>query len=106
MLPHEEFHEVWWIFSKNEDYGGLRVAHFRKSVHGVMLIIISNEQRNRMGARIWDDIRDREGWVRVKQIEVPTKVDVTAAIDARLYEIGREVTAEVFGDRSQDDRSS
>lgn len=80
-IPHEDFHEIWWIFSASkEEWGGLRIAHFRKTVNGVMIVIINGEvDKRRVGLRIWDDIKDREGWKKIIQIIPPTSNEILKA---------------------------
>lgn len=100
---NEDFQEVWWIFSHSEEeWGGLRIAHFRKTIDGTTIVIIAGEiDRRRVGPRIWDEVAPREGWVKVKQIMLPTKADVDAAVEAALREIAQAVTEEVFGKSSE-----
>lgn len=76
-----DFHEIWWIYSPAKDeWGGLRIAHFRKTLNGYEVVIIQGEiDQRRLGVRIWDDIKDRERWVKVEQIKVPTKAAILAA---------------------------
>lgn len=78
----EDFHEIWWIYSPStEEWGGLRIAHFRKTMNDVMVVIINGEvDRRRVGLRIWIDIEGREGWVKVAQIIPPTKTNIQAAL--------------------------
>ena len=99
-LPHEDFHEIWWIYSpERHEWGGLRIAHFRKSVDGAVLVIISGEtDKRRIGVRIWEDVGPREGWVKVKQIAVPSSAEVKFAIDAQLTKIASDVTKEIMGE--------
>lgn len=81
-VPHADFHEVWWIYSPNirQEWAGLRVAHFRKSTNGELLVIINGEiDQRRIGMRIWTDIQETELWYRVKQIPIPTLIDIMAA---------------------------
>jgi hypothetical protein len=88
--------EVWWIFSQNENYGGLRIGFFSKTVDGTTIVVIQGESdRRRIGVRTWADIQDREGWVKVEQIAVPNSADILAATDRRLREIAREITEDV-----------
>jgi len=38
------FHEVWWIASpRDEPWAGLRIAHFRKTVSGRLVVMIHGE---------------------------------------------------------------
>jgi hypothetical protein len=76
-LPHENFHEVWWICS--DQRAELVIAHFRKTTDGTLLMFISNEPPKRVGPRVWDQIAPREGWFKVAQIEIPTPAQVNAA---------------------------
>lgn len=94
-----DFHEVWWIYSpERHAWGGLRTAHFLKTIEGELIVIIQNETSvMRIGPRVWDDISPREGWVKVKQIEFPSRVEIEAAIDAALRAVAERITAEVFG---------
>jgi hypothetical protein len=80
MIRENDFHEVWWIWSdQSHDYGGLRVAHFHKTMNGTLIFMISDEPLERRGIRIWDDISAREGWTRIAQIAVPTPEMIIAA---------------------------
>lgn len=76
------FHEIWWIYSEGpEEWTGLRIAHFSKSVQGVLMVVITGEvDRRRIGLRIWDDIKDREGWYKVAQITPPSREDIRNAL--------------------------
>ena len=77
-----DFHEVWWIFSKRpEAWAGLRIAHFRKSMDGALIVVIQAEPPERTGLRIWSDIAPREGWRKVCRIAIPTPDEVRAAFD-------------------------
>lgn len=80
-LLHEDFHEVWWIYApEHHPWGGVRIAHFRMTVNGMLIFSISNEPPDRLGLRIWADAAPREGWVKVKQIPLPTKAEVELAM--------------------------
>jgi hypothetical protein len=81
ILPYEEFHEIWWIYSpKSGPWAGLRIAHFRKTTNGVVICVIQGEaDRRRIGPRIWDDIERSELWYQVKQIPIPTMAEVFGA---------------------------
>lgn len=85
-VPHADFHEVWWIYSplNGVEWSGLRVAHFRKTTTGDLVVYIMGEiDQRRVGARVWDDIQKTELWYRVKQIPIPTMIEImAAAIDA------------------------
>ena len=69
-----DFHEIWWIYSAEKtEWGGLRIAHFRRAANSDELIVfIQGELPNRIGPRIWSDIRHREKWHKIKQIPIPT----------------------------------
>jgi hypothetical protein len=82
MTPFEDFHEVWWIFSHNPEFGGLRLAHFRKTNDGTLIVVITGELDSaRVGLRIWNDIKVREGWAKIKRIPVPSAAEVTNAME-------------------------
>jgi hypothetical protein len=75
-IPHQDFHEVWWIYADpKQPYGGLRIAHFRKTVDGTLIFMISDEPPDRMGPRIWAGVSAREGWRKVEQISIPARVN-------------------------------
>lgn len=92
-IPHEDFHEIWWIYSAARDitaggleyeWAGLRIAHFRKTVNGTLIFFIQGEvDRRRIGVRIWDDVSQREGWHKVQQIEQPSPDAIRQAMDAK-----------------------
>lgn len=84
MTAHHEFHEIWWIFSdRSEEWGGLRIAHFRKASRGELLVIMTGEvDQSRLGVRIWDDVAPREGWHKVAQIIPPTAEQIREALTA------------------------
>lgn len=77
-----DFHEIWWIYSEGpEEWTGLRIAHFSKTVQGVLIVVIIGEvDRWRLGPRIWDDIHEREGWHKVLQITPPSREQIRAAL--------------------------
>jgi hypothetical protein len=78
MIPHEDFHEIWWIASDTR--AELRIAHFRKTVDGTLVVVISNEtDPKRIGMRVWVDIAPREGWFKVLRIEIPNMEQVAVA---------------------------
>lgn len=81
-----DFHEIWWIYSPSEEeWGGLRIAHFRKSTNDVLIVIIDGEvDRRRVGLRVWEDIEKRERWYKVAQIIPPTKTNIQAAMGAYI----------------------
>ncbi|MGO8241274.1 hypothetical protein ACC806_34620 [Rhizobium ruizarguesonis] len=79
----ESERELWFIYSPaDEPWAGLRVATFVKTIGsaGFDVALIHNEMPERTGPRIWDDVREREQWCKVKRIEVPTVADVEAAM--------------------------
>jgi hypothetical protein len=81
-VKHEDFHEVWWIFSHAEPFGGLRLSHFRKTANGELVIVITGEiDKSRMGVRIWDDIKVREGWAKVAQVPIPNYAQIINAME-------------------------
>src|SRR5258708_7478454 len=98
LAEREAYHEVWWIHAPEQaylperrDWGGLRIAHFRKIMNGEIIFIIQGEtDQRRIGIRIWADVAPVEGWVKVKQISIPTLAEINAAMDAKLREIDRE----------------
>jgi len=73
--------EIWFIFThRKEPWGNLRLATFVPTNEpGMNLVIIHNEEPYRTGPRIWKDIVAREGWFKVRKIELPTTDDVRAA---------------------------
>ena len=94
-IPNEDFHEVWWIYApERHPWGGVRIATFRKTADGTLIVLISNEPLDRVGPRIWDDVGPREGWVKVKQIALPTRGEVDAAVDAALRAVVHEIKTE------------
>jgi hypothetical protein len=71
-IPHENFHEVWWIWADpKHDYGGLRIAHFRKTNNGALIVMICDEPDERRGVRVWGDVAAREGWRFIEPIPIP-----------------------------------
>lgn len=96
----DAFHEIWWIYAQEKhSWGGLRLAHFRKTVDGTIVVTISNEtDKRRIGLRIWDDVERNEAWVKVKQIHFPTRAEIEAAVEAKLRQIAKSVTNEVLGE--------
>lgn len=81
-VPHAEFHEVWWIYSpmNGREWAGLRVGHFRKTVSGDLIVYIAGEiDQRRIGMRIWSSIQQTELWYRVKQIPIPSLIEIMAA---------------------------
>jgi hypothetical protein len=95
-LPHQDFHEIWWIYApERHPWGGLRLAHFRKTIDGTVIVIITGEtDTRRIGPRVWEDVAPREGWVKVKPIELPTRVEVEAAIDRAIRHVAAKITKE------------
>jgi hypothetical protein len=87
----KDFHEVWWIYSPMiaKEWGGLRIAHFRKTAQGFLIVNITGEiDQRRVGPRVWIDIQRTELWYKVKQIPVPTIFEIgAAAIQDRENEI-------------------
>jgi hypothetical protein len=90
--------EMWFIFThRKESWGNLRVATFVKSNTGRMdVVFIHNEPPERTGPRVWDDIVEREGWFKVRQIEVPTAEEVARVCDEGLRQIATEIREEFF----------
>lgn len=79
-----DFHEVWWIFSaREEEWAGLRIAHFRKASNGPLIVIITGELAHRTGPRDWETVCAREGWHRIVQIAIPDAETVRAALERR-----------------------
>lgn len=82
--------EVWWVYSpRQEAWAGLRIAHFGvlKSLDGFVLVseaqtpfFILGEVPHRSGIRIWENASKREGWVKVRRIDVPTHAACLAAM--------------------------
>lgn len=75
--------ELWFIYSPlPEEWADLRIATFVRSFgeRDVQLVIIHNETLDRMGPRVWADIVEREGWVKVRRIEMPTIDEVERAL--------------------------
>lgn len=75
--------ELWFIYSPlPHDWANLRVATFvtTPGAGDTALVIIHNETPDRTGPRVWSDIEDREGWVKVSRIETPTEDDVRRAL--------------------------
>lgn len=93
---NSDFHEVWWIYApERHPWGGARIAHFRKTVDGTMIVTIPGEaDPRRVGVRVWDDISPREGWVKVRQIPLPTKEEVASAIREALEKIADDIKSD------------
>jgi hypothetical protein len=78
-IPHADFHEVWWIYSpvNGKEWAGLRIAHFRKTMQGDLVVVITSEiDSRRFGPRIWEEIQRTELWYKVKQITIPSVVEI------------------------------
>jgi hypothetical protein len=78
----DEFHEVWWIYSpvNNKEWGGLHIAHFRKTTNGVIFVVIQGEiDSKRVGPRDWPMLQEVEHWYKVKQIPIPTLMEIMAS---------------------------
>lgn len=74
---------TWFIYSpRKEDWAGLRMATFSKFTADSpdLITIIHNEMPDRIGPRIWADIVEREGWVKVMRIDTPTPAMIMAAM--------------------------
>jgi|EndMetStandDraft_3_1072993.scaffolds.fasta_scaffold22881_10 hypothetical protein len=77
-----DYREVWFIYSpRDEPWANIRIATFTKAVNRphLELVVIHNEVGSRMGVRVWEDIVESEGWIKVKPIEIPTPAEVMAA---------------------------
>lgn len=82
--------EVWWVYSpRDEGWAGLRIGHFGvmkrqdgsvMDTEGATPFFILGEVPYRSGIRIWENVSKREGWVKVRQIGVPTKAECEARI--------------------------
>lgn len=82
MPDNPERNEVWWVYSTQDKmWAGLRIATVipASPAHGE-LFVIHNEVGPRVGVRAWDDVSEREGWVKVKKIDVPTSEDIIATL--------------------------
>lgn len=82
--------EVWWVYSQRpEAWAGLRIAHFgvvslddrKMNAIGVTPFFILGEVPHRGGIRVWENASKREGWVKVRRIDVPTKAACLAAME-------------------------
>jgi hypothetical protein len=81
-IPASEFHEIWWIYSPmvRQEWAGLRIAHFRKTMNGTLFCIIQGEiDQRRVGMRIWEDIERSELWYKVKQIPIPSLAEIAGS---------------------------
>jgi hypothetical protein len=78
-----EFREVWFIYSPhNAPWANLRLATFTKGASGAEFVVIHNDIGPRFGVRVWDDIRETEGWFKVRKVDVPSVADVMSALMA------------------------
>lgn len=71
--------ELWFIFSPlDEPWANLRIATFTKAMNEphLEIVVIHNEEPTRLGPRVWRDIKAREGWFKVRKIDVPTAAEV------------------------------
>lgn len=95
--------ESWWIYApERHPWGGLKIAHFSKPMNSdnIIVIIMGETDPRRIGVRYWNDIEEREGWVKVKQATLPTRAEIDAALDAKLREIAAKITDEAGFDSS------
>lgn len=78
----DDFHEIWWIYSPStKEWGGLRIAHFRKAHPDTLIVLIQGEvDKRRVGLRVWDDVAPREGWKKISRIIPPTSAEIKAAL--------------------------
>jgi hypothetical protein len=77
---NEDLQEFWWIFSPSEEeWGGLRLAAFRKASTGPIFFLIANELPQRTGLRDWESVSEREGWRKVMRVPMPTQEDIASA---------------------------
>lgn len=81
IVENPEGRELWWIFSPMpKPWANLRVATFFKATNsGIDLLIIHNEVGDRVGVRDWETVRDKEHWVKIKKIELPSSFDLIKA---------------------------
>lgn len=95
-IKNADFHEVWWVYApEHHEWGGLRIARFRRTIDGTSFVVITGEiDQRRIGARIWDDIAPREGWVKVKQIEFPSGTEIERALDAAIRNVVDKIKKE------------
>lgn len=65
--------EMWWINShRKEPWAGLRMAHFGRTVDGmVYFFIVGETDPDRIGMRFWEEVSEREGWRKVERIPTP-----------------------------------
>lgn len=81
-VPHDALHEVWWIYSpvNGKEWAGLRIAHFHGMNNGGLFVVITGEtDPRRIGLRDWTHIQRTELWYRVKQIPIPTLIEIMGA---------------------------
>jgi hypothetical protein len=72
--------EHWWVYSRKY---GLHGATFGKAVNDRPFFIINDERDpRRIGIRDWDDVSKREGWVKVKPLNMPTDEEIALALEA------------------------
>lgn len=94
-IQNADFHEVWWIYAQERHpWGGARIAHFRKTADGTLIMFIPGETRDRTGPRVWEDATAREGWVKVRQIPFPTTAEIEAAVDGVMRDIVKQIKIE------------
>lgn len=96
------FHEIWWIARVIDGEGvkgfEFEIAHFHKALNGTedgaLVVVIPRHAASApktFGVRIWDTLVERDGWVKVKQIEIPTYADVEAVQGALTEAAERRV---------------
>lgn len=96
-IINADFHEIWWLYAHvRHPWGGARIAHFRKTMDGTLIFFLADEPPSRYGPRIWDEVAPREGWVKVKQIPMPTLLEIEFAFDSALTDIAAKITADIF----------
>ena len=84
------YHEIWWIFSPyDQPWAGLHLAHFR-IVDGFEIVIIPDDAMwpGRYGPREWLSVKQREGWIKIERIHIPTKHQVQRAMSCTPKPIG------------------
>lgn len=72
--------EVWWIYS---DHHGMKLAWFLPLNGGMdrPAVSIMGETPDRTGIRDWTHIAEREGWVKVARVEIPSASEVWTAVE-------------------------
>lgn len=81
-MTDRNFHEVWWIYApKHHPWGGLRLAHFRKTDDILTVLIVDEADRRPFGEHVWDDIALAEGWIKVARVPIPGSEAVRCAAD-------------------------